>query len=52
MKKNDLISLIEHGVIDSSSDSNTLNLKDEIQTTIKNNDYPLINLSAGIRFNF
>jgi hypothetical protein len=31
MKKNDLISLIEHGVIDSSSDSNTLNLKDEME---------------------
>lgn len=31
MKKNDLISLIEHGVIDSSSESNTLNLKDEME---------------------
>ena len=31
MKKNDLISLIEHGVIDSSTDSNTLNLKDEME---------------------
>ena len=31
MKKNDLISLIEHGVIDSSTDSNILNLKDEME---------------------